>query len=259
MGQGASSGKSYGSGMSQEDMMVQDACILVDQEDMPIGAASKKDAHVFSSQTPRGQLHRAFSVFLFNKQGKLLLQKRAADKITFPDVWTNTCCSHPLHEPAELGEGAGGLLDGAVVGCARAAVRKLEHELGVPRATFAPEAFLFLNRIHYLAREPTEFGEHEIDYLYVVRAPAGGLALAPNPNEVRATRYVDRAEMRAMLDAARRGELRLTPWFEMIAERFLFEWWARLEDERALLALRDSVGIFRFGECAEPADEADAS
>jgi isopentenyl-diphosphate delta-isomerase len=182
-----------------------------------------------------------------------------ARQVTFPSCWTNTCCSHPLHSADELGAGAGGLLDGAVVGCARAAIRKLEQELGVPRATFTPEAFVFLNRIHYLSRaradapavERAEFGEHEIDYLYVLRAPAAGLPLAPNPNEVCATRYVDRAEMQAMLAAARRGELRLTPWFEMIAEQFLFKWWAQLDDERALLAMRDSVGIFRFGECAD--------
>ena len=51
----------------------------------------------FEDGQPRGQLHRAFSVFLFNSQNKLLLQQRAASKITFPKVWTNTCCSHPLH------------------------------------------------------------------------------------------------------------------------------------------------------------------
>ena len=50
----------------------------------------------------KGLLHRAFSVFLFNSEGKLLLQQRAAAKITFPLCWTNTCCSHPLHVASEL-------------------------------------------------------------------------------------------------------------------------------------------------------------
>jgi hypothetical protein len=53
-----------------------------------------------------GLLHRAFSVFLFNTQGQLLLQQRAAAKITFPLCWTNTCCSHPLHIQNELEEQA---------------------------------------------------------------------------------------------------------------------------------------------------------
>lgn len=52
----------------------------------------------------KGLLHRAFSVFLFSPDGRLLLQRRAAEKITFPDMWTNTCCSHPLNFKAELEE-----------------------------------------------------------------------------------------------------------------------------------------------------------
>lgn len=53
---------------------------------------------------PRGILHRAFSVFLFDSKNRLLLQQRAQSKITFPSVWTNTCCSHPLYgfEPTEV-------------------------------------------------------------------------------------------------------------------------------------------------------------
>jgi isopentenyl-diphosphate delta-isomerase len=54
----------------------------------------------------KGLLHRAFSVFLFNSENKLLLQQRANEKITFPDLWTNTCCSHPLNTPLELEEEA---------------------------------------------------------------------------------------------------------------------------------------------------------
>lgn len=50
----------------------------------------------------KGLLHRAFSVFLFDSQNRLLLQQRATEKITFPDMWTNTCCSHPLNTPSEL-------------------------------------------------------------------------------------------------------------------------------------------------------------
>ena len=84
-------------GLSQQDLMIKDECITVDFDDNIIGHASKHDAHIFGPKTPRGKLHRAFSVFLFNEEGKLLLQQRAADKITFPNVWTNTCCSHQLH------------------------------------------------------------------------------------------------------------------------------------------------------------------
>lgn len=81
-----------------------------------------------------GLLHRAFSVFLFNSENKLLLQQRASSKITFPDVWTNTCCSHPLHgfTPSEV-DPLDGVLRGEVPGAKHAAVRKLQHELGIPK------------------------------------------------------------------------------------------------------------------------------
>ena len=78
----------------------------------------------------KGLLHRAFSVFLFNSKNELLLQQRATEKITFPDMWTNTCCSHPLGIP---GEGGAELAE-AVEGVKRAAQRKLDHELGIKAA-----------------------------------------------------------------------------------------------------------------------------
>ena len=77
--------------------MQKDECILVDEQDIIIGSANKYRSHQFTAKQPQGLLHRAFSVFLFNHDNKLLLQQRALSKITFPGVWTNTCCSHPLH------------------------------------------------------------------------------------------------------------------------------------------------------------------
>jgi isopentenyl-diphosphate delta-isomerase len=84
--------------------MQKDECILVDEQDSIIGSANKYNSHKFTPEQPQGLLHRAFSVFLFNKDNKLLLQQRALSKITFPGVWTNTCCSHPLHgySPTEV-------------------------------------------------------------------------------------------------------------------------------------------------------------
>ena len=89
---------------SQEDFMKRDEVILVDEQDRTTGSDSKYKAHTFNSKQPRGLLHRAFSVFLFDDDNQLLLQRRANSKITFPGVWTNTCCSHQLHgyEPSEI-------------------------------------------------------------------------------------------------------------------------------------------------------------
>lgn len=104
----------------------------------------------------QGLLHRAFSVFLFRpSDGALLLQKRADEKITFPSMWTNTCCSHPLAIKGELDETN-------EMGVRRAAIRKLPHELGIPEEQLSVDDFTYLQRIHYLA--PCEggiWGEHE--------------------------------------------------------------------------------------------------
>ena len=76
----------------QIELMLNDECILVDLEDTIIGSASKKDCHL----TCNSYLHRAFSVLLFDMENKLLMQRRSNEKITFPNTFTNTTCSHPL-------------------------------------------------------------------------------------------------------------------------------------------------------------------
>ncbi|KAI6208693.1 Isopentenyl-diphosphate Delta-isomerase [Aphelenchoides besseyi] len=96
-------------------------CILVDEHDRVIGRATKAECHRKESAS----LHRAFSVFLFNSRRELLLQERSKSKITFPSVWTNTCCSHPLHVDDELQKTEN------FVGIRRAAIRKLAHELNI--------------------------------------------------------------------------------------------------------------------------------
>ena len=75
--------------------------IEVDQNDDYIGMASKRAGHGRAAIDRDEMLHRAFSVFLFNSEGKLLLTQRSEDKILFPLRWTNTCCSHPLIEHME--------------------------------------------------------------------------------------------------------------------------------------------------------------
>jgi isopentenyl-diphosphate Delta-isomerase len=105
----------------------------------------------------RGLLHRAFSVFLFDEQNRLLLQQRATEKITFPDMWTNTCCSHPLAVSTETGL----TLPESIEGVKRAAQRKLEHELGIKKEQVPIDKFRFLARIHYKAPSDGKWGEHE--------------------------------------------------------------------------------------------------
>jgi isopentenyl-diphosphate delta-isomerase type 1 len=134
----SSGGGIWDASMSQSQFMARDTVLVVDTNDNIIGSSSKYDSHIFCTNTPRGILHRAFSVFLFEEddigggESRLLLQKRASTKITFPNVWTNTCCSHPLHGmiPNEVDMPCD-VQSGDVRGVKYAAIRKLGHELGI--------------------------------------------------------------------------------------------------------------------------------
>ena len=124
---------------SQEDFMKRDEVILVDEQDRMTGSDSKHKAHTFNSEQPRGLLHRAFSVFLFDDDNQLLLQRRANSKITFPGVWTNTCCSHQLHgyEPSEIdsdAEVSSGFVPGAKVTTAHHFIMTSCHGAGAQSA-----------------------------------------------------------------------------------------------------------------------------
>lgn len=113
--------------------------ILVNELDEAIGSMEKMEAH------EKALLHRAFSVFLFNKKGEMLLQKRAASKYHSPLLWTNSCCSHPM--PGEETKDA--------------ALRRLEEELGF--TTIITKAFHFT----YKAVFDNGLTEHEFDHVFV--------------------------------------------------------------------------------------------
>ena len=114
---------------TQEKYLREERCILVDENDVVVGSETKRACHL-NVNIEAGMLHRAFSVFLFNNKNELLLQKRSAAKVTYPNCWSNTCCSHPLHCTEELEE-----VDH--IGVKRAARRKLTHELGIPQEQVA--------------------------------------------------------------------------------------------------------------------------
>ncbi|EDO15521.1 hypothetical protein Kpol_479p9 [Vanderwaltozyma polyspora DSM 70294] len=215
------------SGHDEEQIrLMNENCIVLDWNDNAIGAGTKKLCHIMENIN-KGLLHRAFSVFLFNQEGKLLLQQRATEKITFPDLWTNTCCSHPLCVDDEIG--LKGTLDDKINGVITAATRKLEHELGIPQnETTQFGKFHFLNRIHYMAPSNDPWGEHEIDYILFYKiSDQNSLTVAPSPNEVRDIKWVTAAELKAMFNDT---SLKFTPWFKLICESYLFQWWDKLND-----------------------------
>ncbi|XP_065522837.1 isopentenyl-diphosphate Delta-isomerase 1 isoform X3 [Lathamus discolor] len=203
----------------QQVQLLAEMCILIDENDNKIGADTKKNCHL-NENIDKGLLHRAFSVFLFNTENKLLLQQRSSAKITFPDCFTNTCCSHPLSHPLELEENN-------AIGVRRAAQRRLKAELGIPMEQVTPEEIQYLTRIHYKAKSDGIWGEHEIDYILFVQKD---VTLNPDPNEIQSYCYVTQKELKQLLDKASRDEVKITPWFKLIAETFLFKWWDNLHN-----------------------------
>ncbi|KIY52706.1 Isopentenyldiphosphate isomerase [Fistulina hepatica ATCC 64428] len=201
---------------AEQGRLMQERCILVDEEDNAIGAADKKTCHLMENIN-KGLLHRAFSAFIFRpSDGKLLLQQRASEKITFPDLWTNTCCSHPLDDFQDE------KIEKDQLGVRIASSRKLEHELGIPREQTPVDAFQYLTRIHYLAPSNGTWGEHEVDYILFLTAD---VTVTPNLNEIKAYKYVDKAELQTMFQDPTKA---FTPWFKLIAREFLFGWWDEL-------------------------------
>lgn len=162
--------------------------ILVDGQDREIGFLAKADAH-----RGCGTLHRAFSLFVFNPAGELLLQQRATGKRLWPRYWSNTCCSHPRR---------GEQMDSAIR-------RRLQEELGLS----AELEFLF--KFQYQTQYDSQGAEHELCWVY-----AGRSAESPrmNVNEVAAWRYVTPQALQA--EIARAPET-FTPWFKLEWARIL--------------------------------------
>ncbi|XP_048324532.1 isopentenyl-diphosphate Delta-isomerase I [Ziziphus jujuba] len=205
----------------QRRLMFEDECILVDENDQVVGHETKYNCHLWEKIESGGMLHRAFSVFLFNSKYELLLQQRSATKVTFPLVWTNTCCSHPLYRESEL------IYEDAL-GVRNAAQRKLLDELGIPAEDVPVDQFTPLGRILYKAPSDGKWGEHELDYLlFIVR----DVNVHPNPDEVADIKYVNREQLKELLRKADAGEegLKLSPWFRLVVDNFLFKWWDHVE------------------------------
>ncbi|WP_020554548.1 isopentenyl-diphosphate Delta-isomerase [Embleya scabrispora] len=144
---------------------------LVDPQGNTIGLAEKLEAH-----QPPGQLHRAFSVFLLDDEGRVLMQRRALTKYHSPGRWSNTCCSHPFpgEEPRE------------------AVLRRLTEELGVEPTVLEPAGLVTYD----VTDEVSGLVEKEFNHLFVGRA---GGALRLNPEEVDDVAYVPPAELDAWL------------------------------------------------------------
>ena len=163
--------------------------VLVDDRNREIGTAPKATIH--TRETP---LHRGFSLFLFDSAGRLLLQRRALDKRTWPGVWSNSCCGHPAS-----GE--------TVVEAAR---RRAAFELGWT----AIDPWVVVDDFRYRA-ELNGVVEHEICPILAARVAE---APRPNPDEVAALRWIGWSEF---VDSIRREPEAWSPWCVLEVERLM--------------------------------------
>ena len=193
---------------SEQIEMMDENCILVDENDNIIGKDTKVNCHL-----GEGKLHRAFSVLLFNSSGKLLIQKRASEKITFPSIWANSCCSHPLHIDSEV-EG--------IIGAKIAAKRKMEQELGINPKEIDLEKLHYITKMRYKARADEKWIEYEIDYIFAIKCDVD---INPNKIEIEATKYVTPKELDTIFED---NDSKIGPWFRLIKENFLNDIWNSL-------------------------------
>lgn len=225
--------------------MMEEMCIVTDFHDTVVGEDTKKNVHLIDGPCMKvgGLPHRAFSVFLFNENWELLLQKRCSDKILFPLHWANTCCSHPLADGATfLGDLIHGEANGAA-GCIQAGKRKLEQELGINPAALPSDNFDFVTKVHYKAALPgadPKWGEHEVDYILLTQVEQALIeeSLTLNPNEVEAVQWVSQEDCKQFVatagdahaqdEAGRQGNW-ISPWFGAIENELLHGWWDQMK------------------------------
>jgi len=165
--------------------------ILVDQDDNQIGTLPKGDAH-----DGNGVLHRAFSVFLFDQHGRLLIQQRSAEKRLWPHYWANSCCSHPrAGESMEV-----------------ATQRRMQEELGLSAE------LQFVYKFQYQAPYLDLGSEHELCSVYIGRTEPE--SVRANPREIANWRFISKQDAdKLILDST----VKSAPWFRME--------WKRLREE----------------------------
>lgn len=169
--------------------------ILVDGDDRPVGTLPKRDCHLGD-----GVLHRAFSIFIFNTDGDVLLQQRGRDKPLWPLYWSNACCSHPRD---------GESLDEALE-------RRLLEELGIR----CPLTFLF--KFQYQAYFEDVGAEHELCSVFAGRHDG---PFDANSAEIAALRSIDPQRLTAELESS---PDEFTPWLAIE--------WRRIRAEHADVA-----------------------
>ncbi len=165
--------------------MIEEQVVLVDENDNQLGLMEKIEAH------EKALLHRAFSVFIFNDKGELMLQQRAAEKYHSPLLWTNTCCSHQRDGESNLAAGK----------------RRLQEEMGF--TTDLKEVFSFI----YKAPFDNGLTEHELDHVMI-----GYFNSKPkiNKEEVASYKWMPLEDVKSDIE---NNPKVYTEWFKIIFEK----------------------------------------
>ncbi len=158
---------------------------LVDKKDREIGKEEKIKAH------KEGKLHRAFSIFIFNKKGELLLQKRQNGKYHSPGLWSNTCCSHPrpgkdIKEEAE---------------------RRLKEEMGIKANLKEVFSFIYKAKVGDLI-------EYEFDHVFFGKFDGKP---KPNKKEVKDWKWQNLKDLK---EDIKKNPQKYTPWLRIILTKY---------------------------------------
>lgn len=167
--------------------MNEETVILVNEADTEIGQMAKLEAH------QKGILHRAFSLFIFNSKGELLLQKRALHKYHSPGLWTNTCCSHQRAGESNIEAGK----------------RRLGEEMGI--SCELKDIFSFI----YKASFENGLTEHELDHVMVGHYETNPIL---NKEEVMDYKWLSLQDLKMDID---KHPERYTAWFKIILNEYL--------------------------------------
>jgi isopentenyl-diphosphate delta-isomerase len=165
--------------------MNEEQVILVDEFDKPIGSMGKLEVH------QKGLLHRAFSVFIFNDKGELLLQRRALSKYHSAGLWTNTCCSHPNPNEETLA----------------AANRRLKEEMGMDT--------ILIHKTSFIYKTPFDNGltEHEFDHVFIGQSNENPII---NPEEVDSFKWLSLEKLK---EEIKKDPENFTTWFRIALEK----------------------------------------
>ena len=155
--------------------------VLVDEKDNPLGTMEKMEAH------EKGVLHRAFSVFIFNNNGEMLLQQRAFSKYHSGGLWTNTCCSHPREGEKTI----------------EAAHRRLQEEMGFDCKIEKVFDFIYKKKLD------KGLIEHELDHVFIGEFDG---EVCFNKEEVNAYVYVP---VQVVLEEVNQQPEKYTEWFKI--------------------------------------------